>query len=108
MAEVLVEFATPITGDDGRTYRARAWGDEMHDGLWQGWVEFLPEDAGEPVRSPRETTQPNREDAIYWATGLRPVYLEGSLRRAQDMLTRPTLRSVLPGIFDSPANRRAD
>ena len=108
MAEVLVEFATLITGDDGRTYRARAWGDEMHDGLWQGWVEFLPEDAGEPVRSPRETTQPNREDAIYWATGLRPVYLEGSLRRAQDMLTRPSLRSVLPGIFDSPSTRRAD
>lgn len=108
MAEVLLEFAQPITGDDGRTYRARAWGDEMHGGLWQGWIEFLPADAGEPMRSPRETTQPNREDTIYWATGLRPVYLEGSLRRAQDILTRPSLPSVLSGIFNSPAPRRAD
>jgi len=106
MAEVLVEFATPITGEDGRTYTARACGDEMHGGLWQGWIEFLPAGAGQPVRSPRETTQPNRKDTIYWATGLTPVYLEGSLRRAQDSLTRPLPRSVLQAIFDSPTFRR--
>jgi hypothetical protein len=79
----------------------------MRGGLWQGWIEFLPAD-GAPVRSPRETTQPNRKDAIYWATGLTPVYLEGSLRRAQDTLTRPSPRSVLTALFDSPASRRGD
>jgi hypothetical protein len=106
MAEILLEFATPITGDDGRTYKARACGDEMVGGLWQGWIEFLPED-GAPVRSPRETTQPNREDAIYWATGLTPVFLEGSLRRAQDRLARPSPRSVVPALFDSLRSRRS-
>jgi len=103
MAEVLYEFATPIAGDDGRTYMARACGDEMRSGLWQGWIEFIPIGRGEPVRSARETTQPNRQDARYWATGLTPVFLEGSLRRALNPLVRPAPRKVLPAIFDSPA-----
>ena len=38
------------------------------------------------LRSPRETTQPNRQDVEYWATGLTPVYLEGALRRALNPL----------------------
>jgi hypothetical protein len=103
MAEVLVEFETPITSEDGRTYMARACGDQMAESLWQGWVEFLPVRAGEPVRSARETTQPNREHTVYWATGLTPVFLEGSLHRALNPLTRPPAREVASPIFDSPA-----
>ena len=87
MAEVLVEFATLITGDDGRTYRARAWGDEMHDGLWQGWIEFRPADKGKPVlRTGQETSQPSRVTTEYWALGLEPIYLDGALVRAKDRL----------------------
>src|SRR5262245_410635 len=56
----------------------------MHDGMWEGWVEFDPLADGDTVRSARETTQPNRQDAEYWATGLTAVFLEGSLRRALD------------------------
>ena len=54
------------------------------------------------VRSPRETTQPNRTDTVYWATGLTPVYLEGALQRAlhPTVLARPrtqaTRRSTSP------------
>ena len=103
MAEVLLEFDTTVTADNGRNYRARACGDEMADGGWQGWIEFLPIADGEPVRSARETTQPNREDTVYWATGLTPVFLEGSLQRALNPLTRPPARDVMPAVFDSPA-----
>jgi len=103
MAEVLYEFDTPIAAQNGRTYMARACGDEMRGGLWQGWIEFVPVGAGEPVRSRRETTQPNREDAHYWATGLTPIFLEGSLKRALNPLIRPPARDVLAAIFDSPA-----
>ena len=103
MAEVLYEFATPIAGEDGRTYMARACGDEMRGGLWQGWIEFIPMGRGEPVRSARETTQPNRQDARYWASGLTPIFLEGSLRRALNPFVRPAPRNVLPALFDSPA-----
>lgn len=103
MAEVLVEFETPVASESGRSYIARACGDAMPEGGWQGWIEFVPIGPGEPVRSGRETTQPNREDTVYWATGLTPVFLEGSLRRALNPLTRPPARDVAPPIFDSPA-----
>jgi hypothetical protein len=103
MAEVLVEFDAPVTAENGKSYTARACGDGMDGGIWQGWIEFLPLGAGEPVRSRRETTQPNRADTVYWATGLTPIFLEGSLRRALNPLTRPAARDVLPALFDSPA-----
>lgn len=54
----------------------------MPDDRWEGWLEFHPVDGSAPLRSNRETTQPNRVDTEYWATGLTPVYLEGALERA--------------------------
>jgi hypothetical protein len=103
VAEVLVQFAEPVVDDDGRAYTARACGAEMADGRWQGWVEFLPADGKEPVRSGRETTQPNRVDAEYWATGLTPVYLEGALRRALNPVRLPPAPVIAPPVFDRPA-----
>ena len=60
---------------------ARACGRIREDGLWEGWIEFERND-GILMRTERETTQPNRTDLAYWATGLTPVYLEGAFRRA--------------------------
>jgi hypothetical protein len=103
LAEVLVEFGEAITSEDGKNYTARACGSEMPDGKWQGWIEFIPLGDGEPVRSGRETTQPNRRDTEYWATGLTYVYLEGSLRRALKPLVRPLAPDIAPPVFDGPA-----
>jgi hypothetical protein len=67
-------------------YDARAVGAERPDGLWQAWIEFSPEAEGtEVIATSRETTQPNRADTVYWATGLTGVYLEGALVRALDV-----------------------
>ena len=100
----LLEFAEPVALEDGRNYTARACAGEMPDGKWMGWLEFLPQGPGEPVRSARETTQPNRQDTEYWATGLTGVYLEGALRRALNRPVRPIARDVLPPVFDGPAD----
>jgi hypothetical protein len=108
MAEVFLEFHTPVTAEDGRSYMARVCGDEMRNGLWQAWVEFLPVADGEPVRSGRETTQPNRADTVYWATGLTPVYLEGALHRTLNPLKRPIARRSVRAIFEEPAPRFID
>lgn len=102
MAEVLVEFAEPIIGEDGTRYTARACGAETRDGQWQGWVEFLPP-SGDPLCSARETTQPNRQDTIYWATGLTPVFLEGSLKRTLNRPVRHLARPIAPPHFSAPA-----
>jgi hypothetical protein len=103
VAEVLVEFTDVVASPEGKSYTARACGSEMPDSGWQGWLEFLPIGDGEPIRSGRETTQPNRVDTVYWATGLTPIYLEGALRRALKPLVRPPAREVAPPIFDGPA-----
>jgi hypothetical protein len=58
--------------------------------MWEGWVEFIPLDGKPAIRSGRETTQPNRIDTQYWATGLGTVYLEGALQRALKPLAMHT------------------
>jgi hypothetical protein len=103
VAEILVEFGEAITAEDGKNYTARAVGSAMPDGKWQGWLEFVPLGDGEPVRSSRETTQPNRADTEYWATGLTYVYLEGALRRALNRPVRPLAKPVDPPFFTAPA-----
>ncbi len=103
MAEVLVEFGDVISATDGRRFAAQACGREGDDGRWQGWIEFLPLEPGPPVRSGRETTQPNRQDALYWATGLTPVYLEGALRRALTARDVPASAPPVTPAFDGPA-----
>jgi hypothetical protein len=89
MARVLLTFPLRIR-DGGKSYAARACGRQRSDGMWEGWVEFVPDDGGTAVPSPRETTQPNLTDLEYWATGLTPVYLEGCLVRALTPLPRRT------------------
>jgi hypothetical protein len=76
----------------------------MPDGRWEGWIEFIPVDGSKTVRSPRETTQPNRTDTAYWASGLTPVYLEGALERALrgPVVKRASTRQAVPS-FDRPA-----
>jgi hypothetical protein len=106
MAEVFVEFSEPVTSKDGRTFFARACGAEMDNARWQGWIEFIPADGGAPLRSGRETTQPNRTDTAYWATGLTGVYLEGALNRALNPPALPSIPSLGTPVFDGPADAR--
>jgi hypothetical protein len=84
MTEILVKFDEPITGPRGDRYFAQALGRERDDdGLWEGWLEFIPVDeSGACVPSGRESTQPNLTDLRYWAQGLTRVYLQGALTRA--------------------------
>jgi hypothetical protein len=106
MAEVLARFSHRIR-DGGAAFHAQACGAPMTDGRWTAWIEFIPLDGGQPLRSPRETTQPNRTDAKYWASGLTPVYLEGALHRAQGPPARKRVESAEP-VFDKPAPGLAD
>jgi hypothetical protein len=83
MAEVLVKFDEAIVDEAGNGYFAQAAGKERDDGLWEGWLEFLPmSETAETLASERETTQPNRVNLKYWAEGLTRIYLEGALQRA--------------------------
>jgi hypothetical protein len=113
MAEVLMDFDVTIVSR-GVSYRPRAIGRRATDGMWEGWLEFLPEHAAasEESKIPEmavvggvESRQPEREYLMYWATGLSPVYLEGALERAlQPLVVRE--RVAGPPLSQAPAPRR--
>jgi hypothetical protein len=104
MTEVLVEYDTILTSREGR-WAPRACTRLANDGLWEGWIEFLPigtVGAQEAIRSGRETEQPNRAGVLYWAEGLTQVYLEGALARATAMPVTIIERETTPPRFDGP------
>ena len=103
MAEVLVEYSDVVISAGTSRYMARACGTAVESGHWQGWLEFIDLDTGDALRSPRETTQPNKTDTVYWATGLTPIYLEGALQRALHPMVRPAPRDPAAPVFDGPA-----
>lgn len=104
MAEVLVAFDAVFPGPDGAAYAPRVCARLADDGRWEGWIEFADVDKGAVVRSARETTQPTRDDAMYWATGLSRVYLEGALARTLAPAPRspPPVAHIEPA-YDGPA-----
>ena len=115
MAELLRTFDERITDSSGGRFRPRVCARERDDGTWEGWLEFAPEDGSPVLRSERETTQPNRVDAEYWAGGLTAVYAQGALARTlepvqpvrQAELERPAYEgpapSRRPAVGDAPA-----
>jgi hypothetical protein len=104
MARVVAVYQdSPLRLPDGRIYTAQACGREREDGMWEGWFEFVAENASGVLRSERETTQPTLAALEYWASGIRPVYLEGALERT---LTPPPVvvePPVTQPVFDEPA-----
>ena len=104
MAEVLVSFDEPIRDALG-TYRAQAVGRFADDGMWEGWLEFIPIDgSSEVLVGSVESRQPEREHLEYWATGLTPVFLQGALHRARRPVT-VRVRTVDLPYSDAPAPR---
>jgi hypothetical protein len=104
MAEVLVTFDQPV-GDDLGEYQARAIGRLAKDGMWEGWLEFVPIDGtGEVLTGSVESRQPEREHLEYWATGLHHVFLEGALQRARKPIT-VRVHTVEVPYSDAPAPR---
>lgn len=83
MPEELLEFENTVEDEEGGSWVARVLGEAREDETWIGWIRFTPADGGAPLETERETTQPNREDLAYWATGLTYFYLEGALGRAR-------------------------
>ena len=103
MAEVVHVFADPVTLD-GRPYTAQVAGRQAGH-IWEGWIEFAATDGSDVRRSPRETTQPDRNALAYWATGLSTTYLEGAFQRALAPSARRVTTPRPAPRFDSPAPR---
>jgi hypothetical protein len=84
MPELIHRFADLVKGPDGVIYAVSVYGEIRADGTWEGWLEFQPTiGLGSVLRTGRETSQPNKEALVYWASGLEPVYLDGAFARAK-------------------------
>jgi hypothetical protein len=82
MPELIHEYKNQVQSRNGVCYSVLAFGERRSDGNWEGWLEYRPEKAVGRTRTGRETTQPDRNALVYWASGLEPIYLEGALERA--------------------------
>jgi hypothetical protein len=80
---LVVRRLESLAATDGSVYTVRICGRQRADGVWEGWIEFDPDDGSPALRTPRETTQPKLTDLEYWATGLTETYLEGAFERAR-------------------------
>lgn len=86
MAETIHEYTSRYLDEaDGTYYAVLACGERRDDGMWEGWIEFQPLNGELPRRTGRETTQPNRDALVYWASGLEPIYFEGAFGRAGEL-----------------------
>jgi hypothetical protein len=103
MSEVLRSFDEPILDNSGE-YHARVVGRLADDGMWEGWLEFIPRASRSALISPVESRQPEREHLEYWASGLSVVYAEGALLRARRPQRRRT-REVETPASEAPAPR---
>lgn len=89
MSEEMLEFENTVEDEDGRSWIAVVVGEGHDDETWIGWIRFDSADGSESLTTERETTQPNREDLAYWASGLTYSYLEGALARARTSRADP-------------------
>jgi hypothetical protein len=83
--ELIHQHSTLVHAPDETLYSPRVLGQDRNDGTWEAWIEFHPLPAtsrASVLATGRETTQPNREALLYWATGLEPIYIEGAFTRA--------------------------
>lgn len=88
---------------DGTSYRVQVCGRPAGH-VWEGWIEFQIADR-EWIRTPRETTQPDRAALHYWAGGLSATYLEGALHRALNPLVPAPEPPPATPHFAGPAPR---
>jgi hypothetical protein len=96
-ADLMMQFPDAVTDARG-AFHARTMARERHDGTWEGWLEFVPADAGAATRytTPIETHQRDRVTMERWASGLTHVYAEGALSRARH-ISEPAAGPMIPG-----------
>ena len=83
MDQLLQQFERPFVDRNGDLYTVFLFGSSPPHDTWKGWLVFERRRDGRRFTTPIETTQPNREAVLYWATGLEDTYFEGALERAQ-------------------------
>jgi hypothetical protein len=83
MDEILQQFEQPVIDESGERYAVYLYGRSRPGDTWQGWLVFERQNDGRRYATGVETTQPNRQAILYWATGLTDSYFDGAFNRAR-------------------------
>lgn len=81
-SEIIEDLPYRIVNAEGVEFYSSVAGVQRSDGLWEGWLEFVPLDESDALVTPTETTQPNRATLQHWAGKLTETYVQGAYRRA--------------------------
>lgn len=83
MTELLADLDHRVVdGATSREYFVNVVGEQMSDGTWEGWLEFVPLDDTEPVLTRTETRQHMRADVVQWANTVTEAYIQAAFDRA--------------------------
>jgi hypothetical protein len=83
VSEVIVDLDQRVVdAATAQQYFVNVAGEEMTDGRWEAWLEFIPLDDTEPFVTATETYQRKRADVVKWASTLNAVYIQGAYERA--------------------------
>jgi len=77
------EHPSVVSDSEDRLYSVRTYAAVSNDGIWVGWLEYVPHGVGPTLRTNREITHPSRHAISLWAAHLERPFLERALRRAR-------------------------
>jgi len=96
MDTLFQQFERPMTDGSGDTYLVFVQGRSRPQDTWEGWLVFERQRDARRFSTPVETTQPNAQAVLYWASGLEATYLEGALERALSVSIAPRSMADAP------------
>lgn len=96
MDTLFQQFERPMTDGSGDTYLVFVQGRSRPHDTWEGWLVFERQRDARRFSTPVETTQPNAQAVLYWASGLENTYLEGALERALSVSIAPRSMADAP------------
>jgi len=96
MDTLFQQFEKPMRDSSGDTYMVFVQGRSRPRDTWEGWLVFERQRDARRFSTPVETTQPNGQAVLYWASGLENTYLEGALDRALSVSIAPRSMAEAP------------
>ena len=102
MTELIADLPYRVVDAAGGEYYASVAGEQRADGVWDGWLEFVPTDESDAFVTDVETTQSTRADLVRWADA---VTGKTGLRARLVALPRATLLAIIGAFGLNPARK---
>ncbi|HJW93950.1 MAG TPA: hypothetical protein VJ901_10045 [Thermoanaerobaculia bacterium] len=96
METLFQQFERPMTDGAGDSFFVFVQGRSRPHDTWEAWLVFERQRDSRRFSTPVETTQPDANAILYWASGLTGTYLQGALERALSVSIAPRSMAEAP------------